>query len=299
MVSNPVMYNSRYRLARKWLEEMNATANVVPHLIEVAFGDRQHELVSHTDENHLQLRTRTEAWCKESAINVGVRSLLPQGWKYVAWVDSDLHFRDPQWAQKTLHQLQHWHVVQPWSQCCDLGANGNVFQLSNSFGYIHQSGKPKQRHKPGHQYSYAHPGYAWACTRHFWEQTQGLLDFCILGSADYHMAWSMIGDGEWTVNKGLHSSYHRRVKAWQDRAVRLTHGHVGFVNGRIEHGFHGSKTDRGYRSRWKVLLDHKYDPDTDLMYDQQGLIKLCNKHQLEESIRHYNRSRNEDGINEV
>lgn len=38
---------------------------------------------------------------------------------------------------------------------------------------------------------YGHTGYVWACTRYFWENVGGLMDFCILGSADHNMALAM------------------------------------------------------------------------------------------------------------
>jgi len=297
VLSNPVRWHTRYRLARQWLSEMEKHPNVRAYMVEAAFGDRHHEVTMMDDHCHLQLRTNTEIWIKENMINLGVRYLLPRDWKYMAWVDADITFRNPNWALETIHQLQHWPVVQPWQQCSDLGPHGNVMQLHQSFGWMHQQEKPKKKH-PDDYYGFAHPGYAWACTRKFWEQANGLMDFCILGSADRHMAWAMIGDSEWSVNSELRPGYHRRVKEWQDRAVRITHKQVGFTHGRIEHNFHGSKSDRNYQSRWQILIDHKYDPDTDLMYDEQGLIYLAGKPDFEQAIRQYNRARNEDSGDE-
>ena len=295
--SNPARYHSRYRLAREWMAEMQKTTNVQLHMVEAAYGDRHHEVTETNNGRDLQLRTNTEIWIKENMINLGVRHLLPRDWRYMAWVDADVHFRSPSWALDTVHQLQHWPVVQPWQQCTDLGPNGSIMQTHQSFGWLRQSGKSMQK-TPTQPYAYAHTGFAWACTRAFWEQSGGLLDFCILGSADHHMAWAMIGDGTWTVHKAMGPSYMRKVEEWQTRAMRVTHGQVGFVPGRIEHQFHGSKAARQYRERWQILVDAKYDPERDLMYDSQGVIKLAGKPNLEQAIRVYNRGRNEDGVDE-
>lgn len=295
--SNSPRYHSRFRLARQCIEELESTPNVKVYVVEAAHGDRHHEVTSSTKTNHLQLRTRSEAWIKESMINLGVRNLVPPTAKYIAWNDADIHFRDPNWAQETLHQLQHFAVVQPWEQCADLGPTGNIMQVHESFGRVHQRGARKAR--AGEDYDvYAHSGYAWACTRAFWEATGGLLDFCILGSADHHMAWAMIGDGDWTVTNKIPASYARRVREWQNRAMRITHGQVGFTPGRIEHAFHGPKNRRYYRERWQILVDNKFDPDTDLMHDAQGLVQLVGKPTLEHDILLYNRSRSEDSIEE-
>lgn len=294
VITNPSRYHSRYRLAREWREHMEGTPNVKCYVAEAAFGDRHHE-VTEDVPHHLMLRTRSEIWIKENLINLAVRHLLPRDWRYVAWVDADVHFRDPQWAQETLHQLQHFAVVQPWQHCTDLGFEGSILKTHSSFGYLTQTGVQIQRnsHEP---YPYGHSGFAWAATRAFWEQAQGLMDFCILGSADHHMAWAMTGKVDSTIHRGMTPSFFRRCHEWQDRVVRVTHKEVGFVNGRIEHAFHGPKKRRYYRERWQILVDHGFDPDRDLMHDDQGLVQLCGKPELEQAIRRYNRSRHEDSI---
>lgn len=298
VVSNPARYHSRYRLARDFKAAMEATSNVSFHMVEAAFGDRHHEVTDTGNDRHLQIRTNSEAWIKENMINLAVRHLLPRDWKYLAWVDADVFFQDPNWAQETLHQLQHWPVVQPWQQCLDLGFHGNVLQMHQSFGWMHQTGIRKQRWT-GEPYTYAHSGFAWACTRAFWEQIGGLLDIAILGSADHHMAWAMIGDVDSTIHRAMPPSFYRLCREWQDRAIRVTHKQVGFVNGRIEHQFHGPKNRRFYRERWQILIDHKYDPDRDIIRDDQGIVQLCSKPDLEQAIRVYNRSRFEDSIEEM
>jgi hypothetical protein len=292
VVSNPVRWHSRYRLAREHAERMKATPNVAFHFVECCFGDRAPELNA-----DLTLRTRSEAWTKESMINLGVRYLLPRHWKYVAWVDADVEFRDPNWAQETLHQLQHFAVVQPWQQCSDLGATGNVMQLFQSFGLLHQRGVRKQKYS-AEPYPYGHSGFAWAATRAFWERVEGMIDFAVLGSADHHMAWAMVGDVDASVHQKMHPAYLRRCREWQARAKAACGGEIGFCQGRIEHHFHGPKARRYYRERWQILVDAKYNPDTDLTYDEQGLVQLTRK-DLEQAIRKYNRSRAEDSIEET
>jgi hypothetical protein len=112
------------------------------------------------------------------------------------------------------------------------------------------------------------------------------------------MAFAMIGEVMDTIHGGMSKSFFRRCLEWQTNAVRITNKEVGFVHGRIEHEFHGPKNRRYYRERWQILVDYKYDPDTDLVYDSQGLIQLVGKPALEQAIKMYNRSRHEDSIEE-
>jgi hypothetical protein len=296
VVSNPVRYHSRYRIAREWIDHIKATPQTKLYMVEAAFGDRHHE-VTDDCEDHLRVRTRSELWVKENLINLGVRHLLPRDWKYVAWVDADVFFRDPNWAQETLHQLQHYDAVQPWQQCADLGHLGNILQTHQAFGFLHQAGVKKQRHSE-EPYPFGHSGFAWAATRRLWEATGGLMDWAILGSADHHMAWAMIGDLPTSIHQRMPASFIRKCMEWQTKALRITHGQVGYTPGRIEHQFHGPKARRFYRERWQVLIEHGFDPDRDLMYDEQGVVQLVGNPRLEQALRQYNRSRHEDSIEE-
>ncbi len=302
VISNPARYHSRYRLAREWAKRMEATPNVKLYLVEAAFGDRHHEVTDAGNPQHLQLRTRSEIWIKENMINLAVRDLLPLDWKYVAWVDADVEFRNPGWALETLHQLQHHCVVQPWQSVVNLNSTGGIHRCYDSVGYkAHKQGvaglgKGKHGSNP---YSHGHCGYAWACTRAFWENVGGLIDFAILGSADHHMSNGCRGYYSHSIHSAIKGPFMELCHAWQTRAMQLTHGIVSYVNGRIEHHFHGNMSKRNYVGRWQILIDHGYDPVNDLRRDAQGLIQLAgNKPHLEHAIMLYNRARQEDGIDD-
>lgn len=295
VVSNPMRWNSRYRIFREWAKAMETTPNVKLHIVETAFGDRQFEVTQAGNPRHLQLHTDSHIWIKENMINLGVRYLLPKNWNYVAWIDADVFFDKPGWALETIHQLQHFNVVQPWQNCLDLGFRGGVMQMFDSFGYVDQCGHRKQRH-PSEPYKYAHSGFAWACTRAFWEATQGLMDFAILGSGDHHMAWAMLNEVDATIHRGMTSGFFRECHAWQAKAIRFSGLEVGYIPGFIKHSFHGAKVNRKYRERWAILEHFKFDPEKDLAYDTQGLLRLIGKPSLEKAIRKYNLERNEDSI---
>lgn len=297
MISNPARYHSRYRLFRDFQARMEKTANIKFYVVEVAFGDRQHEVTEKGNPNHLQLRTDQEIWHKENAINIGVRHLLPANWKYVAWVDADVTFLNDNWAQETLHALQHHDLVQPWSECIDTGPYGNSNQMFRSFSSLVAKGIRQQANK-NEPYPYGHSGFAWACTRVFWENVNGLMEFPILGSADHHMAWASIGKVSYSVHQKMTDDFKRRCDEWQRNAFRVTNGHLGYVPGTITHAFHGPKTKRFYRERWQILVDNKFSPDNDLRKDSQGLLMVVGKPHLLEDCASYFHSRDEDSIEE-
>lgn len=319
VISNPVRYHSRYRLARKQEEFLKTCPNIKLYTVEAAFGDRHHELIQES-HNHLKLKIRSEIWIKENMINLGVRHLFPSDWKYMAWIDGDVIWNDQNWAMEAIHQLQHYPVIQPWTDGLDLGNYGNILSHFKSFGsqnyhqFDHElsckmKGVPVGRvsrgvtaasSMPDSDYRrYGHTGYAWACTRYFWENIGGLMDFCILGSADHNMALAMVGNVDFSINKHMSKGFFQKCHDWQTKATRVTHKNVGATHDRLEHFFHGPKKRRYYTERWKILTHFKFDPIKDLMYDDQGVIHLTGKPGLEQAIRHYNRSRHEDDICEM
>lgn len=297
VVSNYARYHSRYRLFREWYERMKATPNVEVYVVEVAYGDHQFECTEFLNPKHLQLRTNSEAWVKESMINCGVKYLLPKDWKYLCWCDTDIAFSNHHWAQATLHELQRYALVQPFQQAIDLGFSGEVIDTFQGFGWMHQKRVRKQTHSKD-PYQYAHSGYVWACTRRFFEALpgRGLLDCMILGSADYNMAWAAIGQVDATIFGKRAPSIIRRLKEWEWYAIKQTHGEVGYVPGHITHFWHGYKKNRHYETRDQIFSRCNFCPDHDLGYDEQGLIRIFNNPRLEHAIMGYNRSRHEDDV---
>jgi hypothetical protein len=294
--SNPCRWNSRPRLFRDWLRKMEKTPNVKVYVVEIAYGDRHHEVTEYLNPHHLQLRARQELWHKENMINLGVRHLLPANWKYMCWSDTDVFWLDDEWAMQAIHEMQSYEVLQPWATCVDMDHHGQGMQMFESFCKVLNEGRLNLEYGYKYGYQYGHTGYAWCSTRRFWENTHGLMDRCIIGSADHQMAWAMIGKVDKSIHTKASDGFKRMNKEWEQRAYFITHGHLGYLKTHIQHGFHGSKKKRYYKERWGIFNRQGFDPYRDLFYDEQGLLQLHNKHDLLEQIRKYNRSRNEDGI---
>jgi hypothetical protein len=326
-ISNYQQWSTRYHLFAQCYAHMQSLPNIAVYVVEVAIGDRPHVVTQRDNPRHLQLRTRHMLWHKESMINCAIRALLPEGWRYVAWVDADLHFMNRNVGMDTINALQVWDVVQMFQSVCNQGPQGEALEpLYSSFGYQWvQSGgvyAPKLTPRdpvtsPMAEGCYAaggdhtathyvaakdfwHPGFAWACTRRAYKDgfRDGLIDFAILGSGDDHMAKALVG----VVDKSFHGrcteGYKRACLLWQDRALEVIQRNLGYVKGLIVHGYHGRFADRKYVERWSVLTDQAYDPSVDVHRDGvTGLVELAHpaqRHRLRDLIRLYFLQRNED-----
>ncbi len=297
-IQNAARWHSRYRVFREWVREMLQTPHVKLYVVELVHGDRHAECAPVCDEyGYLKLHTDSEIWAKENGLNLGIKHLLPRDWKYVCWSDCDISFANPSWAQETLHQLQHYPILQPWSDAIDLSFDGGVLQHFRSIGYYsakHMKHAPSAKNP--YCLPYGHVGFCWAATRPWYENVEKLLDFAVLGAGDNHIAWSCLGDVKGTYNPAISEGYKAACLAYQERARRASQGIIGYTPGRITHHFHGSKRRRGYWDRWQILVKFKYDPLKDLRYTKEGVIHLRGKHKLEHAIRLYNRNRREDSI---
>src|SRR5579859_356410 len=142
-------------------------------------------------------------------------------------------------------------------------------------------------------------GGAWAFRREAYDAVGGLLDTCILGSGDWHMAFGLVGEPDAHPNVAeltrCGARYADSIKIWQDRAARAARKNVGVVDCHAIHHFHGSKQNRGYGERWKILRDNDYDPYRDLYRDGGGIWQLRPERvALRDDIRRYFDSRTED-----
>lgn len=295
--SNPLGWKQPHKLYEKFAHHMLASG-VVLHVVECAYGEREFECRI-PGVNHIGVRAATMIWNKECLLNLGVNR-VPHA-KYIAWVDADIHFRNPTWAEDTVNALQLYDVVQPWTTAYDMGPKDEQMAVHTSFAKVlHDRGPTRPGGKnwwkgDGGPYTYPHSGYAWAATRKAWDGLGGLLDIGGMGSGDYHMALGLIGEADSTMPHGTTESYRRHVMRWQARAKRHVDGNVGFVHGGVEHGFHGSKPKRNYIGRWDMFVEHQFCPDDDLVRNAHGVYELApGKPALRRDFDRYLRLRDED-----
>jgi len=306
-VFNSARYRSRWKLLEDFIGMCDDTGARLT-VVEVAFGARDFALPRDDARYQLvQLRTRSEIWLKENAINIGV-SRLPADWEYVAWIDGDVTFVRPDWADETLHQLQHTPVVQMWSEAMDMNSKHELMFHWKSLNYVRYLGLPTvpDAGKQGSYYympvkgrlsPYPHAGYAWAMRRDAWDALGGLFDKAILGAADWHMGHALLGQVEWTISRGYTQQYKDYLREWEARAEKYIKRNVGFVRGTVVHHWHGPKTLRRYQSRNNIMIHAKYDPDRDLKRDWQGLYQLTDRSTyLRDAARRYFHEREEDSI---
>lgn len=294
VIYNPIRYRSRWKLYEDF-KRMVEKSGAILYTAEVAFGERKFVVTEPNNPHHLQLRTTNELWLKENIINLLIQR-LPLDWKYVAWIDADVTFTRGDWANETLHQLQHYKIIQMWTESINLSAQYEQIQNFKSFIWCWQNNIPNRSIDQYSVSHYWHPGYAWAITKDAYNNLGGLIDWAILGGADKFMA-ECLTDNTKKLPNSLGSSGKKWLQQWKDRAKKYINFNIGCMDGLIIHHWHGPKADRKYQDRGQILTEAKFDPEKDLIKDWQGLWQL-NDHnaKLRDGIKKYMRGRNEDQL---
>lgn len=291
VISNPCLYAKRYILLKEFvkrIEEEEEHVNLF--IVEMIYENQKFIVTNKKNKNHLQVKTDVPIWHKENMINLAVKYLLPSDYKAFAWVDADVEFENNSWAMDTLKILNGCKdVVQLFSHCVDMSNENTNLNIFNSFGYSFN--KEKKFTTKGQDYW--HPGYAWAITKKAYDKIGGIYDKGILGSGDSIMALSFINKAESMNNINYSDDYNNSMLEYQLKASKLR---LGYVPGVITHYYHGSKKNRQYTERWKLLMKYNYSPIEHLTYDKQGILIPTQTFpsDFKEDIMNYFRERKED-----
>lgn len=305
---NTRRYGSRYRLYHDFIAHMESQGAQV-WTVECAFGDRAYACTDPANPRHIQVRTTSEIWMKEALWNVGT-TRLPADARQLLFADADIAWTRPDIVNEIVQMLQHHRIVQPWSECLDLGPDFQVIGRHESFARSLELGRRK-RHLGEAGYYYGlpinggalnvwHPGFAVAMRREAFDILGGFPSWAILGSGDNHLMWSIVGEAGRSVHPEASPGYRTALEELETRAADLRRD-LGYVPGTITHGWHGKKLDRRYGDRWQILVEHQYCPERHLKLDWQGLPQLRDRRDepsigLRDDIRRYMLGRNEDSI---
>jgi len=289
VISNPCLYARRYILLKEFINRMEQDdSDIIIYIVELVYKKQRFIVTDKKNKRHLQLQTETPIWHKENMINLGVKYLLPSNWKAFGWIDADLDFDSGSWASDALKILNgSKDIIQLWSHCIDMDMKENAMKIFSSFGFQFCKGI---EYKQG--INFFHPGYAWAITRKAYEKIGGLFEYGILGSGDHIMALSLIKNGLKAININSSDDYKEHVKEYENKIKNLR---LGYVPGIIRHYYHGSKKNRHYDTRWKILVDNNYEPSKHVTHKNGILVptKECPK-EIIIQIFDYFKSRNED-----
>jgi hypothetical protein len=301
---NPIGWSSRLKNHRRFEDAIFATSGVALTTIELTYGDRPFDLPPREGITRLRYRSGDVLWHKENLIALAERQT---SYEYAAYVDGDILFLDPEWAVKTVRTLQVLPVAQITSWLINMGPppHEEGTRTAPSFMSVYLGDYETHRTEwfnngsPAATSRHGYPGGCWAWRKQAYHDMGGMLDRCILGSADYHMAFGLVDlPADPVLTNGDYTkAYQDYIEAWRKQAFSAIRGHVGLVPGTAMHLWHGRTEDRGYETRPKILVRNKYDPRLDVRVRDDGLLELTDsKPMLRRDLLTYFASRHEDSV---
>lgn len=293
---NPCGYATRRRNYDLFMDGVRK-AGVSCITVECAFGNDHFELPASLDV--IQVRAKTLLWQKERLLNLAA-SWLPRSCKYVAWLDCDILFDNPDWPSDLVRVLRSHKVAQVFETCLRLerGKEQTSHDLAESFASV-MSSQPALLNA-GRYDVHGHTGYGWAMHRQIFDEV-GLYESAVSGSADHFMAHAIYGDYNFCIQNALKHDPRQidHLKTWGERFHAMVQGSLGVVPGRIRHLWHGDAVNRRYFLRMHEITDLGFDPWTDLHMEPGAPLEWAigmNKPGLKQYFANYFASRNEDGV---
>lgn len=273
---NPIEYDNlvrNYWMFREDLQEVDLFT------IELSFNGK----FEVADAIQISGEPQHIMWQKERLLNLAVEKLPPQ-YDKVAWVDADILFQNPHWAEQTEEKLKKFPMVQLFEFAWDTDSNLDLTQ--KTAGIVKAGLNPTE----------AKPGLAWAANREVLDKIK-LCDTHIMGGADSMMFYAAMGMFNNFMLTRTNIEWRRAYLRWAANFYRAIKGKLGFVEGEITHLFHGTYADRQYVERWMILSRNRFNPDEDIRINENGIWEWASdKPDLHQDVANYFEERKEDEI---
>jgi hypothetical protein len=240
---------------------------------------------------HLKFKLKNILWVKENLINLAIKN-LPDDAEFIAWSDRDIYFLNPLWVENTIEKLKLYDIVQPWSEVIHLNSSyglGMINKQQDSFSFSNKSELCVRVDYPNDKNKIAtSTGQIWAINKSFYQKISKINDIEIIGGADSMIAnFCILNDRHYEKVLNKKTSIKSKI-SWILYKQKFKDVKYSYVDGLIIHYWHGSLEDRLYTTRHDILKYSNYDPNEDIMYDENGVLQLTEKgKRLEPLIQKY------------
>lgn len=284
-------------------------------VVELAFGSAPFEFDDHEDV--IQLRSNDVLWHKERLLNIGIRQLLSDGVRKIAWLDGDIVFADHWWPSEIASRLEHANLCQVFDTISiHTHDSGPPMIAPSAVKYFQEDGRLfsqpplRGRNLLRGMLKGGQSGFGWAARSEVLEKAL-LFENAVVGGGDKLIfAASLTEDlSDERLQALTHSKHvcracgHRNKSdtftasylEWARQWSNAVDGSVDYARLHISDMYHGKRSDRGYMARHDILYRHEFNPATDLSGDPPECLQWSTqKKQLRREVEAYFLSRRED-----
>ena len=254
---NPLKSPYRKKAFSIWYESIK---HLNHYILECVIGDNEPQL-----QEYKQIKTvytPNMLWHKESLLNKIILD-LPNKFKYVFWLDTDIIFTNKNWLIQGVEALKDNHIIQPFDFCVHLdkdetspsfaidelkkmelpNAKNNKVWRSFCANYFEN-----QYWKDENYNNHGHVGFAWGAKREVLTQMP-LYDKALIGGADHIIAHAAAGQIPHTCITKSFTDNLEEVNEWSSQFYAIVQGKIGYVKGDLFHLWHGDLEKRQYLKR--------------------------------------------------
>lgn len=311
---NPGRSQKRVKNFKAFLRSMK-DSGVRCLVVELAFGSNPFEIVDHDDV--IQVRGQHVMWHKERLLNIGIRRLLDDGVRKIAWLDGDILFEDKNWPLEIANRLENSNLCQVFDTISIQTHEGEPPMIAPSaVKYFRQHGSLYSQHTAKGRKLFrgihkgGQSGFGWAARAEVLEK-ELLFEHAVVGGGDKLIfAASLTEDvsgsrlKQMTYSKikckpcghnNKSDAYTENFIDWAQRWSEAVGSSVDYARLHIRDMYHGKRSDRAYTARHDILYKHEFNPITDLKSDASDCFQWApGKDQLQQEIEAYFLSRRED-----
>lgn len=309
---------SRRRIENYFAFRRNLDAPLL--VIELA-EQGEHQLSADDAEVLVKVAGNARIWQKERLLNIALGE-LPDKVEFVAWIDCDVVFGNPDWIDEAQSLLQSSKLfvqlfdtvthmppqLSPESASPDTCADARALFCEHSFASSYLSGdytlasaRPSRAELEDAASTpdilpISH-GIGWAGHKDVLQEV-GWYDACVIGGGDKAMALATIGRADILISeRPMTESHVDHYRAWAEQLCEGNADRLGVVSGSIFHLWHGRYRRRNYVDRHHILKQLAFDPSRDLALSQNGTWRWTpNAQALQAAVGEYFSKRLEDQL---
>lgn len=208
--------------------------------------------------NVIHVESSSSFFVKENLLNLAA-ALLPDHYRKVAFLDCDFIYGVDDWLWETSYLLDRRDVaaVQLMRYVIDLDPKGAVERVTHSIGHQIRAGRP---------------GGGWATRREIFTHFGGLYDRAISGGGDaVHTFSGFLGETDNPFLRRHNPAVVQHMLKWALPVYSYVRGQVTCISADAAHLWHGTRENRRYVQRHRVLLD--LDPEKHFAYNPDGVLE--------------------------
>ena len=252
--------------------------------LELVFNGNTPEFAD--DKNVFHVHSESIMFHKERLYRI-LETKIPTIYTKLLFCDADVIFKKKDWYSNLSKLLDAHDVVHPFSEAIwkDLTYTQDLVKRKSS---LLAPGKPGDIWD--HMY---HPGFAWGFRRD-WYNKVGFFDWAITGSGD------TLSCASWTRRTftPTSSSYPRKsMKTKYELYQTLVNNNfprITYMEGLVEHLWHGSRENRKYADRHNIL-NNVEDIDEMIQINEDGVFEFKQEIWNDPFIRYFE-ERNDDDL---